>query len=62
MDVPLIGKYITHMLEGSLDERKVAQKACERSDGATSMAISLPSRDMRDIKGYPNSNNECEYT
>jgi len=54
--LPIIGKYITQMLDGSLDERKVAQWAWDRSNGGSNMAMFLPSRDLKDIMDYVESN------
>lgn len=47
-----IGKYITQMLDGDLDEHKAARWAWDRSNDGSNAAMYFPSRDLKDIKGY----------
>jgi sarcosine oxidase/L-pipecolate oxidase len=50
--LPNIGKYITQMLDGSLDERKATRWAWDRSNEGANCVMYLPSRDLKDIRGY----------
>lgn len=50
--LPNIGKYITQMLDGELDESKAERWAWDRPDEGANCAMYAPTRDLKDIKGY----------
>jgi sarcosine oxidase/L-pipecolate oxidase len=54
--LPIIGKYITQMLDGELDEHKAGRWAWDRPNEGANCASYLPSRDLKDIKGYTEAN------
>ncbi|KAF1983281.1 sarcosine oxidase [Aulographum hederae CBS 113979] len=47
-----VGKYVTQMLDGKLDETEARRWAWDRLDDGGACAMYLPSRDLKDIDGY----------
>ena len=50
--MPTIGKYVVQMLDGTLDEEKTHRWAWDRGNEGAACIMYIPTRDLKDIKGY----------
>ena len=50
--LPILGKYVVQMLEGTLDDEKAQRWAWDRSNEGAANIMYIPARDLKDIDGY----------
>lgn len=50
--LPIIGKYVVQMLDGTLDEISASRWAWDRDNKGGACAAYIPKRDLKDIAGY----------